>query len=115
MSKYIIQVRRAICGFCLFFALSAELVDDPPPPPNRFAMISLISGTYNIKQILLICCKIKAVMVNLSRKEGYIYRFLISPDFVHSYFGAFVPSPFSFPDHSSSLEGPLSGEEVVPS
>ena len=51
-----------MCGFCLFFALSAELVDDPPPPPNRFAMISLISGTYNVKQLLLIHCKIKAAM-----------------------------------------------------
>ena len=60
MSKDIIHVRRAICGFCLFFALSAELVDDPPPPPNRFAMISLISGTYNVKQLLLIHCKIKS-------------------------------------------------------
>ena len=49
------------------------------------------------------------------RNEGYIFEFLITPDFAHSYFGAFVPSPFSFPDHSSSLEGPLSREEVVPS
>ena len=114
MTKDIIHVRRAICGFCLFFALSAELVDDPPPPPNRFAMISLISGTYNVNQFLLICCKLKAAMGNLS-SDGYGFGFLISPDFVHSYFGAFVPSPFSFPDHSSSLEGPLSREEVVPS
>ena len=64
MTKDIIHVRRAICGFCLFFALSAELVDDPPPPPNRFAMISLISGTYDVKQFLLICCKLKAAMGN---------------------------------------------------
>ena len=47
--------------------------------------------------------------------EGYVFGFLISPDFERSYSGAFVPSPFSFPDHSSSLEGPLSREEVVPS
>ena len=69
MTKDIIHVRRAICGFCLFFALSAELVDDPPPPPNRFAMISLISGTYNVKLLLLIHYKTKAVMGNLNCQD----------------------------------------------